>query len=90
MRDMKRKVRIKIGTRVSHDMGFFVWPKCKPPLSEYKGENWKAETKFPDAVFKARWNGFYWDCKRKGYGGKKEYGNGSIFVRGKDSVELIG
>lgn len=79
------QVRIKIGTGIFQDHAFGKWPDCKPPQSEYEGEEYDQTTKFPDAEFAAEWKGNYWDCKRSGYGGEP-YGNGSIFVHNKDGV----
>lgn len=88
-------VRIKEGSVISHDRGFGMWPQCKPPKSEGMIDD---ITKYPDALFIAKWcKDEYWDCIREGYGAgtsssviQGEYGNGSIFVYDRDSVEVVG
>lgn len=85
------KVRIKRGTIIGHDLGAFIWPGCKPPRNEYPNNNYKYETKFPDAIFEGEWSGFSWTLKRPGYGfiGKNNYGNGAIHIEEYEGVEEI-
>lgn len=90
----KAKVRIKRGTAIMQDHRFSNWPACVPPQHEYEGEDYRREAKDPDMIFDAQWMGDYWDCFAHGYGviesaDRNAYGNGSIFVTGFDSVEVI-
>jgi len=77
---MTIRVKIRCGAHIGQDFGHFNWPDCKPP----KGEQAKADYKFD-----AEWTGSWWNCVRPGYGGKNDYGNGSIFVFDKNGVEKI-
>jgi len=43
--------RIKPGATISHDFGYFRWPNCHPPNSEFKEEPWSTTTKYPNRVF---------------------------------------
>jgi hypothetical protein len=74
-------VRIKQGAKVYHDFSTGEWPHCKPPESEYAGEEYQYQTKHPDAVFVAEVIGSAdvnaksftrpqsgLDCRRDGYG----------------------
>jgi len=88
-RPTKVKVRIKPGAVISQDHGFFRWPNCYPPESEYPGEEYRCAAKNPDMEFSATWNGSFWNCKAPGYGEIGNYGSGSILVRGYDNVEII-
>ena len=89
------RVRIKEGASIFQDHHFGKWPNCCPPNSEYEGEEYQYVAKNPDMEFDGEWNGRYWDCKSDGYGHLKSrgdtgaYGNGSIFVIGLDSVEIL-
>lgn len=85
------KGRICNGARIYHGFGSFVWPGCKPPKEEYEGEEYKARTKEPDAIFDVTWDDATkcWICTRVGYGAVGAYGNGAILVRDKDSVLLV-
>ena len=88
--------RIKLWAEIFHDRHFGKWPNCLPPKSEYEGEAYQYEAKDPDMVFDIKWTGRYWECKADGYGMLRsrgedgEYGNGSIFVRGRDGVVEAG
>ena len=88
--------RIKRGAGIFQDHHFGKWPDCCPPRSEYQGEEYQYEAKDPDMVFEVEWTGNHWDCKADGYGMLRshgeagEYGNGSIFVRDRAGVELVG
>lgn len=84
--------RIITGSPIFQDHHFGKWPICCPPRSEYAGAEYQYRAKDPDMVFDVEWNGRRWECKADGYGylshaGK--YGNGSIFVSGRDGVELV-
>ena len=99
---MSEYVRIKIGSPISQDRGFGKWPACCPPKEEGKG---LLETIFPERVFIATLetkgnDSFYWECMADGYGMLQSkhkhlsdqdfiYGNGSIYVTGKDAVEIV-
>jgi len=83
------KIRIKEGARIFQDFYFLRWPNCKPPQKEYKDEKYQFKTKYPDAVFNAIKKDRYWDCWREGYGDRKDYGNGSIFVYDINEVEIV-
>lgn len=86
-------VRIKDGAGIMQDHSFLRWPNCCPPLSEFiDGEN-PYRAKDSNMLFCGHWNGQFWDCVADGYGAMKEdgeYGAGSIFVSGFDSVEIVG
>ena len=90
-----RRVRIKEGSGVFQDHHFGKWPECCPPQSEYEGDEYQYRAKNPDMEFDGEWNGRWWNCVADGYGRLKrygeegEYGNGSIFVPGLDSVEVL-
>ena len=90
-----RRVRIKEGSAIFQDRRFGKWPECCPPQSEYEGEEYQYRAKDPDMEFDGEWDGTRWDCKADGYGHMKlhgdpgEYGNGSIFALGLDSVEVL-
>jgi len=80
------KGKIKRDASVGHDFGFFKWPDCRNQVDD------------PDMIFNITWHersdgSGWWDCKADGFGFFKEdggdYGNGSIFANGKDSVELV-
>jgi hypothetical protein len=81
--DVKR-VKIKVGSRVLQDRSNGIWPSTA-----------SAEKVDPDMIFEAKWTGKVWDCVADGFGMLKingqtgEYGNGSIFAFGIDSVEVI-
>ena len=85
------KGRIVKGATVHQDHAICAWPGCVPPTSEWEGGEHQYFTKFPNAIFDVEWKGTHWDCKRKGYGvlGGENYGNGSIFVRKFEDVELV-
>lgn len=89
------KGRIKLGTPIFQDHRFCKWPECCPPESEYHGDDYEYLAKDPYMIFDVEWDGRSWDCKANGYGYHKslgyngEYGNGSIFIRIFDGVELI-
>lgn len=81
-------LRIKPGASCYQDFAFYEWP-----ISQY-GDQGKRMADIPDdAVFVgqkiSKPGGVYWDCKTHGAGMPGSYGNGSIFVRGRDSVELL-
>lgn len=89
--------RIKRGVTVWQDFGAGKWPQCKPPNSEYEGEEYQYLAKNPEMLFDVTWVGGdsgYWDCRADGYGYHRrdggEYGCGSIFVNDRDGVELVG
>lgn len=89
-------VKIKDGAKISQDMGYGIWPACKPPCEEWKGEEYHQYTKQPDAIFLAEKKKDYWDCKRFGYGLMTSnpyvmdaYGNGSVYVRDMEGVEIL-
>jgi len=94
---MKYLVRINEGAKISQDQQGGIWPHCLPPKSEYidDPENYEHKTKYPDAIFTAEDKGNYWDCVRDGYGAMKskgvagDYGNGSIFVLGKNCITIM-
>lgn len=79
------KVRIKPGAGIFQDHHFLTWPRC------LVGTNgWQAPDQ--DMVFEAVKEGNGWDCKADGFGFHKpkgDYGNGSIYVRGLDQVEVL-
>lgn len=88
------KAKIKVGSHISQDFGSFYWPECKPPRTEYVGEDYEYEAKDPDMIFDVEWSGRWWDCCAEGYGypsseTNNHYGNGSIFAFGEDSIEII-
>ncbi len=86
------KVRIKKGAKVGQDFGFFDWPGCKPPLSEFaKGESYQYRTQYPDAIFEAEMEEDKKSviCRRKGYGKSPDYGNGAVYVDDLSGVEVI-
>ena len=82
---------IKIGSSVGHDHGFFKWPSCKPPMREYEGEQYLYKTKDPYKIFNVHYyvSNDSWVCSAEGYGMEGSYGNGPIYVRGKDSICLL-
>lgn len=82
---------IKIGASLHQDFASFRWPRCIPPLSEYKGVEHERTTLHPNARFDLEWNeyGQYWVCRRDGYGrGSFEYGNGPLKVMGWIAVKI--
>jgi hypothetical protein len=87
--------KIRIGAGIMQDLHWGEWPNCVPPRKEYEGEEYKYLAKNPDMLFEASWNGRYWSCKADGYGHLKfygdagDYGNGSIFVYGFSSVDIV-
>ena len=91
------KGRIKLGAWMYQDHGFGRWPGCKPPSSEYTGEEYKEEARDPDMIFDCAWNGQRWECVAYGYGvieaetvaARNGYGNGSIFLYEFDGVEAV-
>lgn len=85
------KGRIKIGAEIYQDFSYGKWPDCKPPKSEYDGEDYQYTTKFPDRIFEVSWDESWnaWDCRADGYGSHTDYGNGSISVHRRESVEII-
>jgi hypothetical protein len=91
----KKQGRIVIGAGIFQDHHFGKWPACCPPKSEYEGEEYQYCAKDPDMIFDVSWGNNGWVCKADGYGYLRnhgeggEYGNGSIFVREVDGVELI-
>ena len=93
--ELKVICRIKKGAPIFQDYRQGNWPKCLPPDKEYKGEPYQRQAKNPDMLFEAGWNGRYWNCTADGYGHLKfygddgEYGNGSIFVYGFSSVDIV-
>lgn len=82
-------VRIKPGAHCFQDHAFTRWPQCQPP----GGAGQAAD---PVMLFQASLvlregpdsNG-YWDCRAVGFGLPGSYGNGSIHVSGRDSVEIV-
>jgi len=88
---VKMKGKIKRGAAISHDFRVWYWPECASSAEEYEGEEYKYEAKNPDMVFDVEWTGRYWECKADLYGSDVpgRYGNGSIFVFGKDNVEIV-
>lgn len=83
--------RIKRGTGIMQDMSFMRWPHCHAPGGGEEAED-------PDMIFEVEWKGIekdgWWDCTAWGYGvlGTKNgegYGSGSIFVNGRDGVDLV-
>lgn len=85
------KGRIRIGASIFHDHASVYWPKCKPPKSEYWGEEYQYLTKNPNMTFDVQQDPFSmcWICRRPGYGGEP-YGNGPIVVFDPKMVALIG
>jgi len=87
------KARIKRGTGIFQDCHFGKWPNCCPPKSEYEGREYQYEANDPDMVFEVDWNGHHWVCKAIGYGMRgshgEAYGNGSIYVKDQDGIELV-
>jgi len=87
--------RIKIGAKIFQDFSFGKWPQCKPPHSEYEGEEYQYKTKNPDRIFEIEDKGTYFACRAAGYGHLKlngdrgEYGNGRICVYEKDGIEIL-
>ena len=77
------KVRIKPGAAVFQDRYFGQWPVLRCDRAD------------PDTLFDAEWNGSRWECRADGYGYHRsdgddgEYGNGSLFVLGRDGVEPV-
>ena len=87
-------VKINEGAKVSQDISFGAWPRCKPPLSEYIDEEYRCITKYPDAIFYAekirdKLKAISWHCTKEGYGGKEEYGNGCLIVWGENAVTML-
>lgn len=79
---------------IFQDHHFIQWPCCLPPQIEYDKEEYQYLAKNPNMIFNVYWNGQYWDCKAYGYGihdvkDNNSYGNGSIFVRKFDDIEII-
>lgn len=72
------KCRIKRGTAIFHDHGFFRWPECKAP-----GGKWIADD--PDMEFDcSQFGQDNFDLTAPGYGVlgmKGQYGNGGICVK---------
>lgn len=68
------KAQIKVGAHISQDHCYsLVWPDALHPRDP--------PVKFSsDLVFEAELRKNYIDLRRPGYGGKPNYGNGSIFV----------
>lgn len=75
--------RIVDGAGVFQDFCFRRWPQCRTIAKD------------PAMVFDVEWDGRLWECKADGYGYQRsrgedgEYGNGSIFVKKFDGVELV-
>ena len=90
------KGKIKIGAGIFQDHHFGKWPNCCPPAKEYKGEVYEYQARNPDMLFEVEWTGGHWDCRADGYGHLSsngdtgEYGNGSIFVKDRDGVDIVG
>jgi len=88
--------RIKVGAMIGHDFRFYDWPACAPPNSEYEDEEYQFVAKNPNMVFDVLWDGFRWECRANGYGRRAwedevgGFGNGPIFVKDYDDVEVIG
>ena len=86
--------RILEGAQISQDFAVFHWPQCKPPRTEYQGQEYQHLAKDSDMAFEVTWNGSFWNCRADGYGHLKsrghpgDYGNGSIFVHAFDGVAL--
>ena len=85
--------RIKVGAGIFQDHHFDKWPNCLPPKRHNGLVN-------QDMIFDIEWretgkDAGYWNCKADGYGyiatrGEiGDYGNGSIFVRDKNGVEVV-
>ena len=66
--------RIKIGSPISQDHGFFIWPDCREIDAD------------ADTVFTCTEINGYVECRAHGFGmlgkpiAERAYGNGSIFV----------
>ena len=89
-------VRIKMRTKISHDMSYGYWPDCKPPRYEYEngGLEYRQRTLFPDALFIAEINDTSAKLIRIGYGLRvdhvdKSYGNGAIRIMGSDALKCL-
>lgn len=78
-------LKIKRGAKASQDCSFFRWP-----LSDYDNGDQRLTE---DMVFIAQKmnssNGLRWVCYAPHAGFKDQYGNGSVYVMGNDSVELL-
>lgn len=74
------EVRIKEGALISHDFCICNWPDCNWPIKYHKN---------PYKIFDAEWTGTCWECRADGFGDYHDYGNGLIFVYGKDNVEEL-
>jgi len=75
------KAQIKVGASIGHDHGYYLWPNAAHPRNP-------PVTFYPEMEFDAEFvDGRYFSLRRPGYGGKPDYGNGSIFVN--DIADLI-
>ena len=83
--------RIKEGTIINQDFRTFNWPECMPTLAHYKGSDKMFENRALDVnmIFNCKMHPRVWDCSAPGFGDKMDYGNGSLLVRGIDSIELV-
>ncbi len=79
------KARIKVGAAIGQDHSFMRWPACFAPGGGVSVD--------PDMEFDAEDKGTHFDLRAPGFGILNvpgQYGNGSIYVRSINDLELAG
>ena len=79
-----RRIRINVGATVMQDRRCWAWYATKDGQEiDY------------DMIFDAEWDGDGWECRADGYGRRSwlgeqgRYGDGRIYVNGRDGVTLL-
>lgn len=79
--------RIKRDASVMRDFIYMRWPYVK--IVRIDEESIECDAEKEDIVFDVEWKKEFWKCTAPGYGKKGNYGEGALYVRNFDDVELI-